>query len=128
MRTCPASESGTTFGHLLRLWRRLRGKSQLALDASISLRHVSFLETGRARPSRRMVLTLATTLDVPLRDRNVLLTAAGFAPIYRESQLDSDELVPARRALELILRHQEPYPAVVMNRSWDLLTCAISRP
>lgn len=69
-----------------------------------------------------MVLTLATTLDVPLRERNVLLAAAGFAPLYRESELDSAELAPARQALELILRHQEPYPAVVMNRSWDLVS------
>ncbi len=69
-----------------------------------------------------MVLTLATTLNVPLRDRNVLLTAAGFAPLYRESRLDSEELEPARKALDLILAHQEPYPAVVMNRSWDIVT------
>jgi transcriptional regulator with XRE-family HTH domain len=114
----------TGFGQLLREWRRIRGKSQfaLALEAAVSPRHVSFVETGRARPSRQMVLTLATTLNVPLRERNVLLTAAGFAPIYRESGLESAELEPARKALELILRHQEPYPAVVMNRSWDIVT------
>src|SRR5690606_7128589 len=114
----------TGFGELLRQWRRIRGKSQyaLALDARVSPRHVSFVETGRARPSRQMVLTLAATLNVPLRERNALLTAAGFARMYRESQLDSAELEPARQALELILRHQEPYPAVVMNRWWDIVS------
>ena len=114
----------TGFGELLRQWRRIRGKSQyaLALDARVSPRHVSFVETGRARPSRQMVLTLAATLNVPLRERNALLTAAGFAQIYRESQLDSVELEPARQALDLILRHQEPYPAVVMNRWWDIVS------
>lgn len=124
MQSALTATSGTGFGQLLRQWRRLRGKSQfaLALEASVSPRHVSFVETGRSRPSRQMVLTLATTLNVPLRERNVLLTAAGFAPIYRESALDTAELEPARQALELILRHQEPYPAVVMNRSWDLVS------
>lgn len=94
----------TRFGELLREWRRFRGKSQfaLALEASVSPRHVSFLETSRARPSRQMVITLATTLDVPLRERNVLLSAAGFAPLYRESELSAPELAPARQALELI--------------------------
>lgn len=112
------------FGQLLQHWRRIRGKSQLelAVDAQVSPRHVSFVETGRASPSRDMVLTLATALNVPLRERNTLLMAAGYAPLYRETQLDAPELEPARRALELILRHQEPYPAVVMNRHWDILT------
>jgi transcriptional regulator with XRE-family HTH domain len=111
------------FGHLLQRWRRARGKSQLDLagEAEVSPRHVSFVETGRATPSRQMVLVLASALEVPLRERNALLLAAGYAPVYRESRLDSDELGPARRALDLILEHQEPYPAVVMNRHWDIV-------
>lgn len=112
------------FGQLLSQWRRLRGKSQLdlAVDASVSPRHVSFVETGRSTPSREMVLTLASALSVPLREQNALLLAAGFAPVYRETDLDAPELAPARRALDLILRHQEPHPAVVMNRQWDIVT------
>lgn len=112
------------FGQLLQRWRQLRGKSQLALaaDAEVSPRHVSFVESGRSIPSREMVLTLASALGVPLRERNTLLLAAGYAPLYRETDLDAPELAPARRALDLILRHQEPYPAVVMNRHWDIVT------
>ena len=97
--------------------------SQLALahEAEVSPRHVCFLETGRAKPSRDMVLHLAETLDVPLRERNGLLLAAGFAPIYRESTLDARELVPVRTAIDAILNQQEPFPAVVMNRHWDIV-------
>jgi transcriptional regulator with XRE-family HTH domain len=102
----------------------VRGKSQLdlAVEADVSPRHVSFVETGRSTPSREMVLMLASALHVPLRERNALLLAAGYAPVYRETELDAPELEPARRALDLILRHQEPYPAVVMNRRWDIVT------
>lgn len=116
-------ESVAAFGQLLSGWRRLRGKSQLdlAIDAAVSPRHVSFVETGRSKPSREMVLTLATALDVPLRERNALLLAAGYAPVYRETRLDAPELEPALRALDLILKHQEPYPAVVLDAQWDLL-------
>jgi transcriptional regulator with XRE-family HTH domain len=119
----PAAEPAA--GALLQSWRKARQLSQLALalEAGISPRHLSFLETGRARPSRDMVLLLADTLDLPLRERNTLLLAAGFAPAYRESQPDlaSPDLAPVRSALEAILEQQEPYPAVVMNRHWDLL-------
>lgn len=110
-------------GRLLRHWRRVRHQSQLALalEAGVSARHLSFVETGRARPSREMVLTLARTLEVPLREQNELLLAAGFAPAYRESDLDGPEMTAARRALDHILRHQEPHPAVVMDRHWNLL-------
>lgn len=94
----------------------------LAIEAEVSPRHVCFLETGRARPSRDMVLLLASALDVPLRERNVLLLAAGYAPAYRETHLDSPELDAVRTALQAILRQQEPHPAVVMNRTWDVLT------
>jgi transcriptional regulator with XRE-family HTH domain len=93
----------------------------LALAAEVSPRHVSFVETGRAQASREMVLALAGALDVPLREQNTLLVAAGYAPMRRESSLDSPELAPARTALEAILRHQEPYPAVVMSRRWDVV-------
>ena len=111
------------FGVALKHWRRVRGKSQLdlALDAGVSSRHVSFLETGRSRPSRAMILHLAGALEVPLRERNTLLVAGGFAPAYGELGLDAPELAPARRALDLILRQQEPYPAVVMDRHWNLV-------
>jgi transcriptional regulator with XRE-family HTH domain len=94
----------------------------LALQAGVSARHLGFLEIGRSRPSREMVLLLAGVLDVPLRERNALLLAAGFAPVYRETGLEAPALGQARKALELILRHQEPYPAVVMDRHWNVLT------
>src|SRR5687768_7022612 len=119
-----APRRSSPVGTLLRHWRQVRHMSQfsLALEAEVSPRHICFVETGRASPSREMVLTLASALDVPLRERNALLLAAGFAPMYRETDLDSPELRAARQALDAILRQQEPYPAVVMNRYWDILT------
>jgi transcriptional regulator with XRE-family HTH domain len=115
----------TPAGALLQRWRRTRRLSQLALahEAGVSPRHLCFLETGRARPSREMIHRLAETLAVPLRERNELLVAAGFAPTYREGGLDlsARELAPVRAALDAILRQQEPFPAVVMNRQWDVL-------
>jgi|SRR5262245_13617760 len=113
----------SSVGVLLQEWRRIRGKSQLdlALEADVTPRHLSFVETGRSKPSREMVLLLASALDVPLRERNALLLAAGFAPMFREADLADPELAPARTAVESILRQQEPYPAVVMNRHWDVL-------
>jgi transcriptional regulator with XRE-family HTH domain len=109
-------------GPLLQQWRRSRRLSQLALaaEAAVSIRHLCFIENGRASPSRAMVLKLADVLDVPLRERNTLLLAAGFAPVYRESALDAPALELVREALEAILTQQEPYPAVVMNRDWDI--------
>jgi transcriptional regulator with XRE-family HTH domain len=111
-------------GTLLQYWRKTRNLSQLALahEAAVSPRHVCFVETGRARPSREMVLHLADTLSVPLRERNALLTAAGYAPMYRESALDVPQLASVRAAIDAILAQQEPYPAVVMNRGWDIVT------
>jgi transcriptional regulator with XRE-family HTH domain len=111
------------FGLLLKEWRELRRKSQLtvALEAGVSPRHVSFVESGRSTPSRAMVLTLAGALDVPLRERNSLLTAAGYAPMFPEAGLESPELAQVRRALERLLDHQEPYPAVVLDRQWNIL-------
>jgi transcriptional regulator with XRE-family HTH domain len=113
----------TAIGTLLQYWRKTRHLSQLAVatEAEVSPRHLCFLETGRARPSREMVLILASVLDVPLRERNSMLLAAGFAPVYRETRLDAPELGPVRAALEAILRQQEPHPAVVMNPRWDIL-------
>lgn len=122
-QTQPAKEAVGSVGSLLQYWRRARHLSQLALatEAEISARHLCFLETGRATPSREMVLLLASVLDVPLRERNVLLLAAGFAPVYKETQLDAPELQCVRVALDAILRQQEPFPAVVMNRHWDVV-------
>ncbi|MBI1764259.1 MAG: helix-turn-helix transcriptional regulator [Acidobacteria bacterium] len=110
-------------GELLRNWRELRRLSQLelALEANVSARHVSFIETGRARPSRAMVLRLANVLDVPLREQNTLLHAAGFAPAYRETSLADPQMAQVRQALELILKQQEPFAALVFDRQWDLV-------
>jgi len=112
-----------TFGHLLRGWRTARRMSQLVLatEAEISARHLSFLESGRAHPSREMVLRLAGTLDVPLRDQNALLTAAGYAPLHRETGLGAPEMNLVRRALGFMLKQQEPYPAVAVDRVWNVL-------
>ena len=111
------------FGRLLRHWRAQRRVSQLALavEAEVSSRHISFIETGRAHPSREMVLLLAEVLDVPLRNRNELLTTAGYAPLYRETALDAPAMAQLHRALEFILRQQEPYPTLVLDRHWNVL-------
>ncbi|HET9624295.1 MAG TPA: helix-turn-helix transcriptional regulator [Kofleriaceae bacterium] len=110
-------------GPLLRQWRERRRMSQLALalDANISAKHVSFVESGRASPSRDMVLALAEALAVPLRARNALLLAAGFAPAYPELGLDAPELAAARRAVDLVLAGHEPYPAIAIDRHWQLV-------
>jgi transcriptional regulator with XRE-family HTH domain len=120
----PPSRRSSPLGTLLQHWRQVRRMSQLALaiEADVSPRHICFIETGRARASREMVLLLASALDVPLREQNALLLAAGYAPAYRETDLGSPELGAVRTALQAILRQQEPHPAVVMNRSWDILT------
>jgi transcriptional regulator with XRE-family HTH domain len=110
-------------GPLLRDWRRRRRLSQLdlALEAGVSARHVSFVETGRSRPSAEMLLHLAEQLDVPLRDRNGLLMAAGYAPVYEERDLEAPDMEPVRAALELVLRGHDPYPAAVVDRTWELI-------
>lgn len=112
-----------TIGNLLRDWRVRRRKSQLdlALEAEISTRHLSFVETGRSAPSREMILHLAAQLDVPLRERNVLLTAAGFAPVFPETSLDDESLAAARRTIDLILRGHEPNPTLALDRHWNLI-------
>jgi len=110
-------------GQLLREWRKRRKLSQfdLALRSAVSGRHLSFIETGRARPSREMVLHLAQRLDIPLRDRNRLLLAAGYAPLFSERALDEDAMAPVRAALDRFLAAHEPYPAVVVDRRWNIV-------
>jgi len=112
-----------SFGVLLRRWRAVRHLSQLelALDAQISTRHLSCVETGRAQPSREMVLRLAEALQVPLRERNALMLAAGYAPLYRDTALDTPELEAARQAVELLIAQLEPYPVLVLDRYWNIL-------
>jgi len=110
-------------GHLIRDWRQLRRLSQLdlALEADISQKHLSFIESGRSAPSRDMVLLLAEHLGVPLRERNALLMSAGFAPIYRQRSLEDPGLQAARSAIDMLLKGHEPYPAVAIDRHWTLL-------
>src|ERR1700757_809570 len=111
-------------GEHLREWRQRRHLSQLdlAVEAEISARHLSFVETGRAAPSREMVLKLAERLDVPLRERNVLLVAAGFAPAFPQRSLDDPMLKSARQAIDLVLKAHEPNPALAYDRHWNLVT------
>jgi transcriptional regulator with XRE-family HTH domain len=111
------------FGQLLKHWRSQRNFSQLDLSmaSGVSQRHISFIESGRAHPSQGMVLKLAAVLDIPLRQQNKMLTTAGFAPIYSEFDLSAPEIAPIRRAIEFTLRQQEPYPALVMDRYWNLV-------
>ena len=117
------TRSRARVGPLLREWRRRRRRTQLdvALEAGISARHLSFVETGRATPSVEMVLLLADELDVPLRERNHMLLAAGYAPVFPERSLGDPELTPVREALDLILTGHEPYPALVVDRGWNLV-------
>jgi transcriptional regulator with XRE-family HTH domain len=121
---CAMTIEAPAIGEMLRSWRQRRRRSQLdlALDAGISQRHLSFVESGRARPSREMVLLLADQLDVPLRERNALLLAAGFAPLYRERPLDSPALAPARAAIQQVLERHEPFPALAFDRHWTMVT------
>src|SRR5215471_11906103 len=111
-------------GELLRDWRQRRRLSQLdlAIAANVSSRHLSFVETGRAKPSSEMILHLAEHLDVPLRDRNTLLLAGGYAPAFPEHALSAPELAAVQQALQRVLAGHEPYPAVVVNRWWELVT------
>lgn len=115
--------ASTAFGNLLRYWRKQRGFSQLSLSlaGNVSQRHLSFLESGRSQPSREMILQLAEILDIPFREQNKLLTVAGFAAMFTESELSAPELAPIRQAIQFILQQQEPYPAVVMDRYWNQL-------
>ncbi|HVM53946.1 MAG TPA: helix-turn-helix transcriptional regulator [Acidimicrobiales bacterium] len=115
--------AGSDFGTMLRTWRATRRMSQLELAsaAGVSSRHLSFIETGRSRPSREMVVHLAEQLDVPLRERNALLNAAGFAALYRETALTAPEMEQARAAIDLVLE-RHPFPAIAVDRRWDLVS------
>src|SRR3954452_14326357 len=112
-----------TVGGLLRQWRARRRLSQLelALEADVSTRHLSFVETGRSQPSREMVVRLAERLDVPLRERNHLLLAAGYAPAYPETDMDDQRMHPVREAVRRVLKGHEPFPALAVDRHWELL-------
>jgi transcriptional regulator with XRE-family HTH domain len=111
------------FSSALRYWRDKRGYSQLRLSAesNISQRHLSFLESGRSQPSKEMILKLGTVLDIPLRQRNIMLLAAGFAPAYQERKLSDTELQSVKHALDFMLAQQAPYPALVVDRLWNLV-------
>jgi transcriptional regulator with XRE-family HTH domain len=119
----PVDAPPSRVGALLREWRRRRRLSQLdlALEAGVSARHLSFVETGRSRPSAGMLLHLAEQLDVPLRDRNALLLAGGYAPVFGRRGLEEPEMEGVRATLDLVLRGHEPYPAVVVDRHWGLV-------
>ncbi|MBW4622464.1 MAG: helix-turn-helix domain-containing protein [Cyanosarcina radialis HA8281-LM2] len=112
-----------SFSALLKQWRHQRGFSQLdlAVTSQVSQRHISFLESGRAQPSRDMVLQLADVLEIPLRQQNLMLSAAGFAPIHAETDLSAPEMAAIRRAIDFMLQQQEPYPGIVVDRYWNLL-------
>jgi transcriptional regulator with XRE-family HTH domain len=123
-QAAPTTHELSPIGRHLRSWRERRRMSQLdlALDAEISTRHLSFVETGRSRPSREMVLRLAERLDVPLRERNTLLVAAGFAPAFLERSLSDSALASARNAVDLVLAGHAPYPALAVDRHWVLVS------
>jgi transcriptional regulator with XRE-family HTH domain len=120
MATRPATAAA---GEIVRTWRQRRKLSQfeLSLQAAISSRHLSFVETGRARPSREMLLHLSERLEMPLRDRNGLLLAAGYAPVFDERPLHAPEMTPVRTALDHFLRAHEPFPAVILDRHYNLV-------
>lgn len=122
-RNSAVTPQGGELGALLRHWRDVRGKSQfdLSLDTGVSQRHLSFIEIGRSLPSRQMLIDIATALDMPLRDRNTLLLAGGYAPIYPDGAWDGPEMRSITKALERILRQHEPFPALVMDRYWNVL-------
>ena len=128
MNTATISKSNvldarSPFSSMMIKWRKLKKLSQLdlSLESDVSQRHISFMESGRSKPSREMVLALAEVLGIPLRDRNLLLSAAGFAPIFKERALDNDEMSSVQHALEMSLAHHEPYPAIVADRNWNLV-------
>jgi transcriptional regulator with XRE-family HTH domain len=117
-------------GELLKQWRGVRGRSQfdISLDAGISQRQISFIESGRSVPSRSTLMIIAQALDIPLRERNVLLLAAGYAPLYSNAAWNSDEMKSINKALQRVLAQQEPYPAIVMDRYWNVLLTNSAAP
>lgn len=122
-KNAPCAGIQNELGPLLRYWRGKRGKSQLdiSLDTGISQRHISFIESGRSVPSRQALMDVAQALDVPLRERNTLLQAAGYAAMYSESPLEASEMQSLRKALERMLHQHAPFPALVMDRYWNVL-------
>jgi transcriptional regulator with XRE-family HTH domain len=121
--TATKQPASNTAGVLLRRWRDMRGKTQLdlSIDAGVSQKHISFVESGRSAPSRQMLLDLAQALDIPLRERNALLAAGGYAPVYSDSPLDEPAMRTINTVLRRMLRQHEPFPAVVMDRYWNVL-------
>jgi transcriptional regulator with XRE-family HTH domain len=119
----PAPSTRTTVGDLLRAWRAKRRLSQLevGLTAGVSARHLSFIETGRARASAELLVALADVLDMPLRERNALLLAAGFAPRYGETQLDAPDMAAMQQAITRVLEAHDPYPGVALDRHWNIV-------
>ena len=117
----------TSFGILLKQWRNRSNLSQLDLSitSQVSQRHISFLESGRSKPSQEMVLQLATVLEIPLRQQNLMLSAAGFSPIHAETDLSTPEMTSISKAIDFILRQQEPYPAIVIDRPQNSRVVAI---
>jgi transcriptional regulator with XRE-family HTH domain len=126
----PPIATGGELGTLLRRWRGLRGRSQLdvSTDTGVSQRHISFIESGRSVPSRPTLLALARALDVPLRERNALLLAAGYAPAYSEAPWNAEEMRSVTRALVRMLRQHEPFPALVLDRQWNVLMTNAAAP
>ena len=124
------TSGGVPLGDLLRDWRAVRGKSQLdlALSAGISQRHLSFVESGRSTPTRETLTDIAEALGVPLRERNALLLAAGYAPLYAEAEWDAPEMRSITAAVTRLLKQQEPYPAVLMDRHWTVLAANEAAP
>ena len=118
-----ATSNGSALGQLLKDWRGRRGFSQLdlALASRTTQRHLSFIESGRAKPSREMILRLAATMNLPLRQQNALMLAAGYAPLWRERDLSAPDLAVVNSALDYMLAQHEPYPAFVIDRCWNLL-------
>lgn len=124
------TQPGQELGDYLRYWRQQRGKSQLdlSLDAGVSQRHISFVESGRSTPSRELLLDLAKSLDVPLREQNALLLASGYAPVHLESNWDAPEMRSVTRVIDLMLKQHEPHPAVVLDRYWNVLRANEAAP
>ena len=122
--------AGNQLGNLLRHWRSVRGRNQLdlSIETGISQRHISFIESGRSTPSRQTLLEIAQVLDVPLRERNALLLSAGFAPVYSDAAWNSAQMQTVTKALERFLRQHEPFPALVMDRYWNVLMTNESAP
>src|SRR6201987_1467624 len=123
LRNTALASTGNQLGNLLRHWRNVRGRNQLdvSIETGVSQRHISFIESGRSIPSRETLLEIAQVLDVPLRERNTLLLSAGYAPVFSEAAWNSTQMQSVTKALERILRQHEPFPALVMDRYWNVL-------